>query len=411
MSRSRQIPWRRWWTARAVLGAALVAPSCTVEHDRPVSAERAGPPAARGASVAKRRVALDLPSTPLRGATDAERVAFRNGDELFEAVVREGDGLGPLYIRDSCVACHAADARGPGLVTKMVVSESARGHAADLLPYGPTERPYVAGSAELPLVAPEHELVSITVRQPPAVFGRGYLEAIAESELYRLELEARERTGSIRGRLHRLPDGRIGRFGIKARLATVRAFTADALNGDMGITTPDYPAEPPGPEGLLDDKKPGVDFSSEQVTLLSDYVRLLEIPDRKPATARGRELFQRASCATCHVPSLLTESAFDIPALAGIRADVYTDLLLHDMGLALSDGQTEGNAGPREYRTSPLVGVRFMTTFLHDGRARDVEQAILAHGAPDSEGRDSVAVYVAMPENDRRELIRFVEAL
>jgi CxxC motif-containing protein (DUF1111 family) len=411
MSRSRRIPWRRWWTARAVLGVTLGAPSCTIENDRSVSAERAGPPAARGASVVKRRVVLDLPSMPLRGATDAERASFRAGDALFEAVVREGDGLGPLYIRDSCGACHAADARGPGVVTKMVVGESVRVRAAELLPYGPTERPYVAGSAKLSLVAPEHEQVTITVRQPPAVFGRGYLEAIAESELYRLEMEARKRTGSIRGRLHRLPDGRIGRFGIKARLATVRAFTADALNGDMGITTPDLPTEPPGPEGLLDDTKPGTDFTSEQVTLISDYVRLLEIPDRKPTSARGRELFQSASCTTCHVPSLRTESAFDIPALAGIRAEVYTDLLLHDMGLSLSDGQTEGNAGPHEYRTSPLVGLRFMTSFLHDGRARDVEQAILAHGAPDSEGRDSVALYVAMPENDRRELVRFVEAL
>jgi CxxC motif-containing protein (DUF1111 family) len=81
------------------------------------------------------------------------------------------------------------------------------------------------------------------------------------------------------------------------------------------------------------------------------------------------------------------------------------------MGLALSDGQTEGDAGPREYRTPPLIGLRFMTTLLHDGRARTVEQAILAHGAPDSEGRDSVALYLALPESDQRELVHFVEAL
>lgn len=397
--------------ARAVVAVALGALSCGLVDDRSASAEAGSTPAAREAPGAKRRVALDLPSMPLRAATDAERARFREGDALFEAVLREGDGLGPLYIRDSCVACHAADARGPGLVIKMVVSESAQARAAELLPYGPTERPYVAASAKLSLVAPEHDQVTTTVRQPPAVFGRGYLEAIAESELYRLEAEARKRTGSIRGRLHRLPDGRIGRFGLKARLATVRDFTADALNGDMGITTPDLPAEPPGPEGLLDDHKPGIDFSSEQVTLISDYVRLLEIPDRKPATLRERGLFQRANCAVCHVPSLRTEASFDLPALAGIRAEVYTDLLLHDMGLALSDGQTEGDAGPREYRTPPLMGLRFMTTFLHDGRARTVEQAILAHGAPDSEGRDAVALYFALPEDERRELVRFVEAL
>jgi CxxC motif-containing protein (DUF1111 family) len=191
----------------------------------------------------------------------------------------------------------------------------------------------------------------------------------------------------------------------------VREFTADALNSDMGITTPDHPAEPAGPEGLTDDEKPGVDFDAERVTLLSDYVRLLEIPERRPATQRDHELFRRAGCDACHVPALRTESAFDIPALAGIEAFVYTDLLLHDMGASLSDSQTEGDAGPREYRTPPLIGLRFMPTFLHDGRAGSVEQAILAHGAPDSEGRDAVAQYLTLDASDRLGLLRFVEGL
>jgi len=346
---------------------------------------------------------------PLRAATDEERRRFKEGDALFEAIVRESDGLGPLYIRDSCAACHAADGRGPGLVTKAVLA--APDLAEQLLPYGPTERPYAVAGATKPLLAPQHEAVSTTVRQPPAVFGRGYMEAVAESELLRLEAAARGRTGSIRGRLHRLKNGQIGRFGTKARLATLREFTADALSGDMGITTPDLPNEPPGPEGLVDDKKPGVDFNAEQVNLITDYIRLLEIPERLPESARGRELFAKATCDQCHVPSLRTAPDFMVKALAGIDAPVYTDMMLHDMGEAFSDGQTEENAGPREYRTPPLLGLRFMATLLHDGRARTVEEAILAHGEPDSEARDSVAAFRALSEEERRELVRFVEAL
>jgi CxxC motif-containing protein (DUF1111 family) len=393
-----------------ILGGA---PSCQLQQDRAAPAELRGNAGAEanGTSSTRRRMAPDVPSQPLRGATHSERLRFKAGDALFEVVVREADGLGPLYIRDACVACHAADARGPGLVTKMVVSEPARARAATLLPFGTTERPYVAASATRALLAPQDDQVTTTVRQPPAVFGRGYLEAIAGAELVRLELEATGRKGSARGRLHRLADGRIGRFGLKARFASVREFTADALNSDMGITTPDHPAEPAGPEGLTDDEKPGVDFDAERVTLLSDYVRLLEIPERRPATQRDHELFRRAGCDACHVPALRTESAFDIPALAGIEAFVYTDLLLHDMGASLSDGQTEGDAGPREYRTPPLIGLRFMPTFLHDGRAGSVEQAILAHGAPDSEGRDAVAQYLTLDESDRLGLLRFVEGL
>jgi CxxC motif-containing protein (DUF1111 family) len=381
-------------------------------------AERVGgaPTSAKGtASVAaasgKRRVNVDLPSLPLRGATEEERTRFKEGDALFEAVVRESDGLGPLYIRDACAACHAADGRGPGLVTKVVLSDADRGRASELLPFGPTERPYAVAGASQPLLAPRHDGVTTTVRQPPAVFGRGYLEAVAEAELLRLEAEAGRRTGSIRGRLHRHKNGKIGRFGVKARIANLRDFTVDALNGDMGITTAEMPAEAPGPEGLQDDKKPGVDFSAEQVTRITDYIRLLEIPDRRPEAPRGAALFAQVGCATCHVPSLRTEARFMVPALSDIDAPVYTDLLLHDMGRAFSDGQIEGDAGPSEFRTPPLIGLRFLPTLLHDGRARTVEQAIFAHGEPDSEARDAVALFRALADAERQELVNFVEAL
>ncbi|HYP90379.1 MAG TPA: di-heme oxidoredictase family protein, partial [Polyangiaceae bacterium] len=282
---------------------------------------------------------------------------------------------------------------------------------AKLLPFGPTERPYTSAGAKLPLLAPRDASLRVVARLPPAVFGRGYLEAIAAADIERLAAAAQQRQGSARGRLNRLKDGRIGRFGIKARLATLRDFAAEALNGDMGVTSPLRPEEPAGPEGLRDDDKPGVDFTLDQVELLADYVRSLQIPERRASDDNGRALFESTQCGLCHVPSLTTAADYPVKALSGVKAEVYTDLLLHDMGSSLADGVTEDGAGPREFRTAPLVGLRFLPRLLHDGRADSVEAAILAHDGADSEARDSVASFRALAPAERSALLEFVERL
>jgi CxxC motif-containing protein (DUF1111 family) len=360
---------------------------------------------------AARRVKVDHPGLPIAALTEQELDRFKEGDALFEATVRSSDGLGPLYIRDACSGCHAADGRGPGVVTKASLIKADAAASAKLLPFGPTERPYTSAGAKTPLLAPRDEALRVTPRLPPAVFGRGYLEAIVDRDIEQLAEQAAARSGSAKGRLNRLKDGTLGRFGIKARLATLHDFTADALNGDMGVTSPTRPEEPLGPEGLRDDDKPGVDFSLEQVELIRDYVRGLQIPERRAQSQQGRELFAAARCSDCHVPSFTTSPAFPLKALAGVKAEVYTDLLLHDMGEALSDGLTEEGAGPRDFRTAPLIGLRFLPSLLHDGRAKTVEEAILAHGADDSEARDSVASFNALAPAERAELVKFVEAL
>ncbi|HEY0462785.1 MAG TPA: di-heme oxidoredictase family protein [Polyangiaceae bacterium] len=360
----------------------------------------------------KSRTRVDRPGLPLSAATDDELLRFREGDALFEATVRESDGLGPLYVRDSCAACHQGDGRGPGFVNKFAPSRAlSRAELSNLLPFGATERPFVTASAKLPLLSPDLGQLTRVRRLPPAVFGRGYLEAISEQELERIAQLASARTGSVRGRPNRLKSGAIGRFGLKARLATLEDFTADALNGDMGVTTPLRPHEPAGPEGLDDDSKPGVDFDAARVARISDYVRLLEIPVRKSQEDDARALFSAVGCATCHVPSLHTDPHFRVASLADIDAPIFSDLLLHDMGQALSDGQYEEDARPREFRTAPLLGLRFLSTLLHDGRAHNVAEAIEAHGAADSEGRVSVQRYRELSADDRARLVRFVEAL
>ena len=370
-------------------------------------------PACAGSSDdVKPRARVDRPGLPLASASEEELQLFREGDALFEATVRESDGLGPLYVRDSCAACHQGDGRGPGFVNKLAPTTAmSRVELDRLLPFGPTERPFVTANAKLALLTPDPEKLRSVRRLPPAVFGRGYIEAISESEIERVAELARARTGTARGRPNRLKTGAIGRFGIKARLATLVDFTADALNGDMGVTTPMRPREPSGPEGLEDDGKPGIDFDAKRVARISDYVRLLEIPARKRQDSDARALFDAVGCAACHVPSLHTEPRFRVAALANIDAPIFSDLLLHDMGEARSDGQYEEDARPSEFRTAPLIGVRFLSTLLHDGSAHNVVEAIEAHGASGSEGRDSLQRYKGLSPDERAGLVRFVEAL
>jgi CxxC motif-containing protein (DUF1111 family) len=217
-------------------------------------------------------------------------------------------------------------------------------------------------------------------------------------------------------RFHRHAPGDvvIGRFGVKARIAALDDFTADAMQGDMGITSPLRPVEIANPEGLLDDAKPGVDVGIDSVNLRADYMRLIAIPERSlMGDARGRALFDQTGCASCHVPSMKTRADHPWPVLASQDAWIFTDLLLHDMGTGLSDSVTsvDGEAGPRDFRTAPLIGLRFMATFLHDGRATSVEQAVLAHDSDGSEAHASIGRFRALSDSDRAALVAWVESL
>jgi CxxC motif-containing protein (DUF1111 family) len=189
------------------------------------------------------------------------------------------------------------------------------------------------------------------------VFGRAYLEAIADSEIERMAAEQSVRADGIHGRVNRVTfhsqgtvdprfpahvageTGLIGRFGVKARLATLDDVVADALQGDLGLTSALRPVELPNPDGLSDDLLPGIDVPDGQLAVLVEYTRLLDIPPRPPPDARGVTLFDSVGCAVCHVPSLRTRGDWPTPQLANIDAPVFTDLLLHDMGADLADGQ------------------------------------------------------------------------
>jgi len=379
---------------------------------------------------------LDL---PLRAATAEERTTFFDGDGAFGTPFRSPDGLGPLYIRTNCESCHQEGVRGPGLVQKMaIVAADGATPAADqsALPYGHTVRPLMAADATTPLDPPASGWpagteLKVTIRMPASVLGRGYVEAVDGAEIERLEQEQQQRTDAIHGRINRVryqseanPDqsfhqyqpgqtNLIGRFGLKARIATLDEFTADAFQGDMGVTSPMRPTELPNPQGLTDDGKPGVDVDIDTVNLIARYMRFIEIPTRNPAaaTAAARGAFDSAGCAVCHVPSLRTRADYPIAYLAGIDAPIYSDMLLHDMGPALADGLVDGDASSSEWKTAPLIGLRFQRNYMHDGRAHSVEEAIVLHGGEGSQGADAAARFAALSSADRAALIAFVESL
>lgn len=359
-------------------------------------------------------VADDPTDLPVRSLTPSQRDEFDRGDALFSRAFRASQGLGPVYIRASCAACHEDDGRGPGVVERHVsVEDDGFTPRADqaLMPWGPVARPLFVEPATRGIdPPPPSKGYAIHRRIGPAVFGRGWFEAVDPAALRELEL-SEGRRGRVRGRLARLEGGAIGLFGLKARVATLREFAADALRGDMGLTSSLRPDELPNPDALSDDQRPGPDVSDADLSALGAYVAALEIPRRDGANALGRSVFERAGCGWCHVPSLPTVADAPLAAMRSTRAQLYSDLLLHDMGVGLADGVAEGAAGPRDWRTAPLMGLRFARSFLHDGRALTLDAAVRAHASDGSEAGESAALYLGLSATDRAALQAFLETL
>jgi CxxC motif-containing protein (DUF1111 family) len=282
---------------------------------------------------------------PIDGLSSDDVKKFRDGDALFDLPFRPVDGLGPLYIRTACGACHANGARGPGLVQKMaVVGADGFTTAADQseLAFGHTIRQGLAAGAVTPITPPDDPNVKVTIRIGPPVLGRGYLEAVADSELTRVTAAQAAAGGPIHGVVAKAiftsvpnPDTSfgvfatgqtvVGRFGLKARIATLDDFTADAFQGDMGLTTPMRPTELPNPDGLTDDQRAGVDLDQAHIDEIAFYMRRIAIPKRVGVTDQGAALFAQIQCATCHVPTMHTRADYPISVIADIDAPIFTD--------------------------------------------------------------------------------------
>jgi CxxC motif-containing protein (DUF1111 family) len=283
----------------------------------------------------------------------------------------------------------------------------------------------LTAGATTPVVPPTIPNVKVTIRTPPAIVGRGYIEAVLDSEITRVAAAQAQRTDGIHGKVNYVTytsqttadpafnpytfgQTVIGRFGLKARIATLDDFAADAFQNDMGITSPLRPTELANPDGLTDDEKPGVDTDVTMVNAIATYMRLTAIPTRPTPDPRAVALFDQCQCNVCHVPTLKTRPDYPIAQLANIDAPIFSDLLLHDMGAALADGMEDGQATSTQFRTTPLIGLQYMTSFLNDGRAHTVPDAIAQHGG---EATAAVTAYQGLSDADRATLEAYVEGL
>ena len=379
------------------------------------------------------------------------------------------DGLGPLFNARSCSTCHFKDGRGrPPLDDETELGsmllrigvpgaepgqaplpdptygdqlqpygiEGVPGEGAPRLTYATLEGQYADGeSYELlaptyAIEAPSHGPMAtdllISPRVAPAMIGLGLLEAIPDARLEELSDPADADGDGISGRTNRVwnvstGDYAIGRFGWKAEQPSVRQQAAGAFVGDMGITSPLFPAEDCTPlevECQVAERGGSPEIDEDLLERVTRYSELLAVPARlaheEPAVLRGKARFQELGCQSCHTPSHQTRPDAELAEVSDQRIWPYTDLLLHDMGEGLSDARSSFDADGPEWRTPPLWGIGHYDDvngherLLHDGRARGVAEAILWHGG---EASPAQRAFVALPAADRLDLIAFVESL
>jgi CxxC motif-containing protein (DUF1111 family) len=359
---------------------------------------------------------------PVRGLSPDELQRFSDGRTAFERVEGVTDGLGPVFNGTACAGCHNVGATGGGSeVVETRFGTITNGAFDPLTGLGgsliQSQGIGVQGTCTfVGEVVPPEATIRAQRRSTP-LFGLGLVDAVPDAAFFALaRLEAR-RNPDTAGRPNMVTDvvtgqQAVGKFGWKSQVPSLLQFAADAYLNEMGITTPLFPEEncPQGDCALLAcDPVPGVDDDLEDVERFRDFMTFLAppVPARSASAGySGRRVFAEIGCASCHVRSLTT-GASPVAALSHRSLQPYSDFLLHDMG-PLGDGIGQGQATGREMRTAPLWGLRLLTTFLHDGRAHTVEEAILAHDGQARRARDRFA---ALFEDEKAKFVAFLLSL
>lgn len=409
---------------------------------------------------------------PLANISRSNRRAHVVGNSFFNknwvfspSSTTARDGLGPLFHARSCSSCHVKDGRGAptndsstsiGLLFRLNVPGKSSGDpvlgvqlatkaAPGVEPEGTVNVRYEekeVGFDNLKTASlrkPQYELIAndhygkphaeiqFGPRIAQQLVGVGLLEAVTDKTILANADPNDEDGDGISGKPNYIfnPESKkreLGRFGWKANEANLRTQTASAFLRDMGITSPIHPIEDftePQKEKInltLIANPPDIDDSKFERVVT--YLRTLAPPAQRnandPSIKRGDILFNKIGCSKCHIPTLRTGSDAAIDELKNQPIKPYTDLLLHDMGEGLADGIQDSLASGSEWRTPPLWGIGLTKTvngntfFLHDGRARSIEEAILWHGGEGSESRKN---YSSLSLGDKEDLLNFINSL
>jgi CxxC motif-containing protein (DUF1111 family) len=356
--------------------------------------------------------------------TAAQLLAFSDGRNDFAEVETVSDGLGPVFNERSCAACHSVPATGGGSVRTVTRFSRRVNGVYDALAElgGSLMQDHAIGPRDGSVHAFRPEsvpaLATIVVhRRTTPLFGLGLIDATPDADFITLAAMQAARGDGVIGRASIVDNIRagmktVGKFGWKAQVPSLFQFSGDAYVNEMGITTPDFPNEN-CPQGncseLTFNPAPGLNDDGSGPILLTNFMTMLAAPPRAAQngnTSDGEATFERIGCTSCHVVTLHT-GPNAIAALDRKTYHPYSDFLLHDMG-ALGDDLEMGSATGSEMRTAPLWGLRFITTYLHDGRATTLDQAILAH---DGQARNARNQFANLDSSSKAKLMAFLNSL
>ena len=409
----------------------------------------------------------------LAGLTSNQAAFFASGLADFNSAEDVPDGLGPRMNLDSCGGCHLQPAvGGTSPFVNPQAAFATKDGGTDSVPSfisanGPVREARFVKNPDGTADGGVHALFTITGRTgangctlaqpdfatqlanhnvifriPTPTFGAGLIEQIPDAAIAanqasnasekqalgisgkaNFHVAGRTITGMTNNNGN---DGTIARFGWKAQNKSLLLFSGEAYNVEMGITNELFQTERdetascqfktvPNDVTNLDATTPIQVLSA--IENFSNFMRFLAAPTPSPDTpggassiANGRSLFTSTGCALCHTPSFTTSKS-TVVALSMQPVNLFSDLLVHDMGDGLADGVSQGEAGPREFRSAPLWGLGQRIFFLHDGRTADLVRAIREHSSSGSEANGVISNFNNLSETKKQDLLNFLRSL
>jgi CxxC motif-containing protein (DUF1111 family) len=402
---------------------------------------------------------------PIAGLVGNQGALFADGLATFGEVDEVGNGLGPRMNLDSCAGCHAQPAAGGSSpFVNPQVAFAGKDGGTDIVPpfvtaSGPVREARFVKNPDKSADGGVHAIFTITGRSgasgctllqpdfatqlangnvifriPTPTFGAGLIEQIPDSAIAANAASSATLKASlgIKGKPNITGitnnngnDGTIARFGWKAQNKSLLLFSGEAYNVEQGISNELFQTEREEASECqfaatpndATNSDPAVADPRSDIERFAVFMRFLAPPVPSPDTpggtasiAHGLALFMSTGCQLCHTPSFTTGLS-QVAALSGQPVNLYSDLVVHDMGDGLADGVSQGAAGPREFRTAPLWGLGQRVFFLHDGRTSDLVRAIQEHSSKGSEASGVISRYNALVETDKQDLLNFLRSL